>query len=80
MVPSRVASDNRQAVQYQTTVASIGSCGACHDSSRGEGSREFLEEHGGARPEHVTACNVCHTAVASADTTRWPHSFQWRSR
>jgi hypothetical protein len=80
MVPSRVASDNAQAVQYQTTVASIGSCGACHTSSRGEGSREFLEKHGGLRAEQVTACNVCHTAVVSADTGKWPHSFQWRSR
>jgi hypothetical protein len=22
---------------------------------------------------------LCHTAI-SADTTRWPHSFQWKSR
>jgi hypothetical protein len=79
MVPSREAADNYQAVQYQTTVSSIGSCGTCHRGSRGEGAHEFAEKHGGSKPEQVTACNVCHTAV-SGDTSRWPHAFQWRAR
>lgn len=83
MIPSSEASDNYQAVQYQTTVNSIGSCGVCHQSSRAKGGDEtvkgFAEKHAGARAEHRTACNVCHTVV-SADSSRWPHAFQWRAR
>jgi len=77
MVPSLEASDNAQAVQYQTTVAAIGSCKVCHSSSRGEGIDEFLEAHGGSR---ATACSVCHTAAPSATASQWPHQFQWKSR
>jgi hypothetical protein len=83
MVPSRVAADNYQAVQYQTTVNSIGSCGTCHVSSRGEGgsevAQEFASKHGGLHTDEPTACNVCHTAVSS-NLAKWPHAFQWRSR
>jgi hypothetical protein len=83
MVPSRQASDNYQAVQYQTTVNSIGSCGTCHVSSRGEGGSEvaekFASKHGGRRTDEPTACNVCHTAVSS-NLAKWPHAFQWRAR
>ena len=79
MVPSRQASDNAQSVQYQTSVQSIGSCGVCHKSSRGEGSREFAEKHGRVNSERASACNVCHTGV-SGNVARWPHAYQWRSR
>ncbi len=77
MVPSQQASDNAQAVQYQTTVATIGSCGVCHSSSKGEGIDEFTEAHGGGR---ATACSVCHTAAPPATASQWPHQFQWKSR
>ncbi|RPJ01783.1 MAG: hypothetical protein EHM31_04855 [Candidatus Aminicenantes bacterium] len=77
MVPSSEASDNAQAVQYQTTVAPIGDCKVCHSTSRGEGIDEFIEAHGGSR---ATACSVCHTAAPSATASQWPHQFQWKSR
>jgi len=77
MVPSREEADNYQAIQYQGKALTIGSCGVCHDSSRGGGSSEFLEEHGSGRP---TACNVCHTEVTSDDTSLWPHQYQWIGR
>jgi hypothetical protein len=83
MVPSRLAADNYQAAQYQTTVNTIGSCGTCHVSSRGEGGSEvaekFASKHGGTHTDEPTACHVCHTAVSS-NLAKWPHSFQWRSR
>jgi hypothetical protein len=78
MVPTRVASDHAQSLQYQGAAKSLGSCGACHDSSRGRGSAEFGEEHGGAG-ETPSACNACHTAVSAA-TASWPHAFQWKAR
>ncbi len=78
MVPSREASDNYQALQYQGKALSIGSCGVCHSNSRGRGSSEFLGEHGSGRQS--SACNVCHTAVTSADTSKWPHHYQWTGR
>lgn len=78
MVPSREASDNYQAIQYQDSPKTIGSCGACHHGSKGEGSGEFLQEHGpGGR---ASACNVCHLEVVSNDTAKWPHHFQWQNR
>jgi hypothetical protein len=85
MTPSSLDADNYQAVQYQNVAKAIGSCGrvgVCHDGSRGEDDEidEFMEKHGGPDPEEPTACNVCHTAVASADTTLWPHEFQWKNR
>lgn len=79
MVPSREAADNYQALQYQGKALSLGSCGGCHGSSKGEGLGEFGEAHGGTSPEHRNACHVCHTAVA-AEPTRWPHAFKWQER
>jgi hypothetical protein len=78
MVPSREATDNYQALQYQDAALSLGSCAVCHRSSRGGGSNEFLEEHGGTR--NPTACNVCHTSINTANTALWPHRFQWEAR
>jgi hypothetical protein len=43
MVPSREAQDNYQAIAYQGAAVSIGSCAACHGSSKGEGAAEFME-------------------------------------
>ena len=77
VVPSQQASDNHQAVQYQTTVATIGSCKVCHDLSKGEGIGDFPDAHGGSR---ATACSVCHTAGPPATASQWPHQFQWKSR
>lgn len=77
MVPSNQPSDNYQAIQYQGAVKSLGSCGVCHDESRGEGLEEFQEAHGGGR---ATACSVCHTVAPSLDTTKWPHGYQWKNR
>ncbi|MBI5486999.1 MAG: hypothetical protein HY905_06675 [Deltaproteobacteria bacterium] len=82
MVPSREASDNYQALQLQGAALTLGDCRACHATSRGGGDGEaagFAERHGGPSPATPTGCNICHTSV-SADTARWPHSFQWHSR
>jgi hypothetical protein len=78
MHPSREAADRYQPMQYQQAAMTIGSCGACHDNSRGGGGDGFGETHGGAggRP---TACRVCHTAVPT-NTGQWPHAFQWKGR
>lgn len=81
MYPSLVASDNYQPQQYHGAsrrVKSIGSCGVCHDDSRGERDEinDFAEKHGGTSPEHTIACHSCHTVVP-ADTTKWPHRYQW---
>jgi hypothetical protein len=78
MVPTRVASDQAQALQYQGAAEALGSCSACHGTSRGGGSEDFAEKHG-AGGETPSACAVCHTAV-SATTARWPHAFQWKAR
>jgi len=81
-VPSREASDNYQGEQYQEAEVTIGSCGACHESSRGGGEDgeddEFGEEHGGSDPERRTACHVCHTAVPTS-TSSWPHAYEWNA-
>ncbi len=77
MVPSREAADNYQAIQYQTSVTTIGSCKVCHDSSKGEGFDEFPSAHGGSR---ATACSVCHTKPPQMDQTKWPHQFMWKAR
>ncbi len=77
MVPSREASDNDQATQYQTGVYTIGSCHVCHDNSKGEGFDEFASAHGGSR---ATACSVCHTKAPQMDQTKWPHQFMWKAR
>ncbi len=81
MVPTRIATDAYQQVQYQGKAKSLGTCSVCHQTSAGGGrsATEFAEAHGGASPEHVTSCHACHTAVDSAPT-RWPHQFQWKAR
>lgn len=78
MYPSRESKDNYQPLQYQSSSKSIGSCGVCHENSRGGGASDFGEAHvgSGGRP---TACSVCHTAV-STNTTSWPHEFGWTAR
>jgi hypothetical protein len=78
MYPSREASDNYQPLRYQNSTETIGSCGTCHDNSRGEGSSEFGETHGGTGGK-ATACRVCHTSVPS-NTGSWPHEFRWKAR
>jgi len=79
MVPTRIQLDNYQALQYEGAAKSIGSCGACHPSSRGQGAGgDFLEEHGGTNPRVPSACSICHTSVP-ANTAQWPHAFQWRA-
>jgi len=77
MVPSKSASDNYQAIQYQSKALALGSCRVCHPTSKGGGLDEFLEAHGGSR---VTACSVCHTAVGTNNPDDWPHKFQQKSR
>lgn len=85
MYPADEARDptaNYQPEQYLGAgrkVVSIGSCGACHGSSRGEGLGEFGEAHGGASPEARNGCHVCHTQVA-ATPTQWPHQYKWNAR
>jgi hypothetical protein len=81
MIPSDLAADNYQAMQYQgfsDKAKAMGSCGVCHSSSRGaeDDIEEFAGQHGGSNPERTTACNVCHTSV-SANTDNWPHSYEW---
>ena len=82
MIPSQNARDNYQALQYQGstgTVKSIGSCGVCHDSSRGESEiGDFAEEHGGASPKKMNGCHICHTSVTT-DTAKWPHALTWKN-
>lgn len=92
MLPSGQGSDSYQALQYQGKNVTIGSCAACHESSRGgedesedksrrsvrNGDDSFAEVHGGSSPEKLSACHVCHTSVSS-DTTEWPHQFLWNS-
>ena len=79
MVPSRVLSDNYQSLQYEGAAKAIGSCGACHPSSRGQsGISDYAERHGGTNPRTPNACNVCHTSVPT-NTSAWPHSYQWKA-
>jgi hypothetical protein len=82
MIPSRVASDHAQALQYQAAAVPIGDCNACHDNSRGGGSAsEFMATHAGSGAEAVSACAVCHTDIPGPlDLARWPHGFAWKSR
>lgn len=82
MVPSLVAKDNYQELQYQGStrpVKSIGSCGICHKSSRGGDAtiRDFAEKHTGLNPIAKIACHTCHTEI-TAETAKWPHAFKWR--
>ena len=82
MVPSLVAKDNYQELQYQGStrpVKTIGSCGICHSNSRGiNDMREFASQHGSVTAETKIACNVCHTSV-STETSKWPHAYQWKN-
>ena len=79
MVPSSQATDNYQAMQYQGAALPIGSCGACHSSSRGRNNMgEFAEAHAGTNPEVKNAGFICHTAILT-NTAKWPHAFQWRA-
>lgn len=82
MVPSLKDADNYQSMQYQPYSESpktLASCGACHDNSRGEEEEisEFVEEHGGANPEKINGCYICHTAVYE-DRPQWPHGYTWK--
>ncbi|MBN2070386.1 MAG: hypothetical protein JW814_02925 [Candidatus Krumholzibacteriota bacterium] len=83
MYPSELDADNLQPLQYQGytgLVKTIGSCGVCHEDSRGEVEDigEFSEKHGGSSPERSTACNTCHTVVRY-DTSKWPHAWGWNN-
>jgi hypothetical protein len=83
MYPSELDADNLQPLQYQGytgLVKTIGSCGVCHEDSRGEieDIHEFDEEHGGSNPERPIACHTCHTVVRD-DTLKWPHSWRWNN-
>jgi len=81
MVPSLKDADNYQAMQYQPYSKSpktLGSCGTCHSSSRGESEiDDYAEVHGGSNPEKENGCYICHTSVQS-NTARWPHAFTWQ--
>jgi hypothetical protein len=84
MVPSREASDNYQSKQYQgftSTIKTIGSCGVCHNDSRGGSGAnlgDFSEEHGGTNPSQKIGCHACHTSVP-ADAPNWPHAHTWNN-
>jgi NAD-dependent dihydropyrimidine dehydrogenase PreA subunit len=83
MYPSREASDNYQSTQYQgftTKIKTIGSCGVCHTSSRGESGNigEFGGTHGGSNPEKAIGCGACHTAIPT-NTAEWPHAYTWKN-
>jgi hypothetical protein len=81
MYPSRETSDNYQPNQYQgSTIKTIGSCGACHNNSRGEEGNigEFSGVHGGTSPEHSIGCRACHTSIPT-NTSGWPHAYTWKN-
>ncbi len=60
-------------------IKTIGSCGYCHDNSRGEGaSGEFAEVHGGTNPEKSIGCRACHTSI-STNSSSWPHAYTWKN-
>ncbi|MDX9772442.1 MAG: hypothetical protein RBT02_03360 [Bacteroidales bacterium] len=82
MVPSLKDVDNYQAMQYQPYSKSpktLGSCGTCHGSSRGDDNlNEFMEVHGGSKPEKENGCFICHTSVENS-IAKWPHAFTWKN-
>jgi hypothetical protein len=83
MVPTSQQADNYQALQYQGKAVPMADCAACHRTSKGGGNGnlgEYIQTHGGTRPERANGCYICHTAVNTTDTSKWPHSFQWKSR
>ncbi len=75
-IPTEQASDEYQAVQYQSAAEPIGSCAVCHGSARGGGAAEFGEEHGG-KNGRASACRVCHTVTPSS-VESGPHHFEWK--
>lgn len=83
MYPSNETTDNYQSKQYQgftSKIKSIGSCGVCHSSSRGEEDDigEFAGIHGGTNPEKAIGCRACHTSISS-NTADWPHAYTWKN-
>jgi hypothetical protein len=81
MVPTRVASDNYQAIQYQGAAKTLGSCAACHDTNQGGGFSEFAHKHTQAGDNVRSACTTCHTGFQNAaQQAKWPHAFQWKKR
>ncbi len=82
MIPSRESADNYQSAQYQgftSRIKSLGSCGVCHESSRGDDEiNEFAEKHGGRSPDRYIGCHMCHLSVPT-NTAKWPHGFQWHN-
>ncbi len=81
MYPSAVTADNYQTTQYVSVkrAKSIGSCGACHNNSRGESDMgDFAEIHGRTNPKIVNTCGICHTSI-STNTSKWPHGYQWKN-
>jgi hypothetical protein len=84
MYPSREVSDNYQSKQYQgftSTIKTIGSCGVCHNDSRGgagASTGNFSEVHGGTNPEEVIGCRACHTSVPTS-AADWPHAHTWKN-
>ena len=87
MVPSSEPADNYQAIQYQGKAVPIADCAACHQSNKGGGDNggesitsEYLQTHGGSNPRRANGCFICHTSINTADTTQWPHDFQWKAR
>jgi hypothetical protein len=82
MIPSSKDVDNYQAMQYQpysTSPKTLGSCGTCHDSSRGESDMgEYAGMHGGSNPEEMNGCYICHTSVSTV-TSEWPHAYTWKN-
>jgi hypothetical protein len=82
MVPSLKDVDNYQAMQYQpysNSPKSLGSCGTCHDNSRGEGNTgEYAEVHGGSNPGKINGCYICHTSVYNT-SSEWPHAYTWKN-
>jgi hypothetical protein len=80
MYPSTLMADNYQPIEYQGGAKTIGSCGVCHDDSRGEieDINEFEEKHGTADPDRIINCHVCHTVVRD-NTMSWPHQWKWNN-
>ena len=65
---------------YSKSPKSLGSCGTCHDNSRGEEGdiSEYEEVHGTDKPEEINGCFICHTAVYNT-RDQWPHGYTWKN-
>ena len=75
MIPSREAADNYQAQQYQDASVTIGSCRACHNTSKPEGGNlgEFRETHAGSSPEaRICLCGLPHRPAGQCQRRRFP--------